>query len=72
MRNPWTKKNPFVSMWLSQANRVACATRGRLTLEAKRQASAAMTEGTRQIADFWTETLTGKRPAAKRRVKRRK
>lgn len=63
-------KNPFMSMWLSQANRVASAMRGRMTAEVKLQASAAMTGGTRQITDFWTNALSGKTPAAKRRVKR--
>ena len=28
MANPWMKKNPFMSMWLSTANRVAGTLRG--------------------------------------------
>jgi len=31
------KKNPFMSMWLSGANRVANTARGKITAEAKRQ-----------------------------------
>ena len=64
MKNPWGKKNPFLSMWLSGANAVAGAARSRVTAEAKRQTSAAMTKGAKQMAD----ALTGK--PAKRRSKR--
>lgn len=67
MKNPWTKKNPFMSMWLSNANRIAGTTRGRMMAEGKRQASAAMTEGARQVTTFWTDALTGKKPATKRK-----
>lgn len=47
MSNPWLKKNPFMSMWLSGANYVVGAARGRATAEFNRQtkaASAAMVE----------------------------
>ena len=27
MKNPWTKRNPFMSMWLSAANTVAASAR---------------------------------------------
>ena len=33
MSNPWLKKNPFMSMWLSGASSVANAARGRITAE---------------------------------------
>ena len=42
MSNPWLKKNPFMSMWLSGANRMA----GLATAQAKRQISAAVTKAT--------------------------
>src|ERR1700735_4746203 len=29
VKNPWTKKNPFMSMWLSGANKVVGSARGR-------------------------------------------
>ena len=45
MSNPWLKKNPFMSMWLSGANSVANSARGQLAAEAKRQSSAAITKG---------------------------
>ena len=65
MKNPWGKKNPFLSMWLSGANAVAGAARGRVTAEAKRQTSAALTKNAKQM----TDALSGK-PLAKKRTKR--
>jgi hypothetical protein len=38
MSNPWLKKNPFMSMWLSAANRVAGTLRGQATAQATAQA----------------------------------
>lgn len=46
MPNPWLKKNPFMSMWLSAANRIAGTMRGQATAQAKRQISAAATKAT--------------------------
>ena len=46
MPNPWLKKNPFMSMWLSEANRIAGTMRGQATAQAKRQISAAVTKAT--------------------------
>lgn len=58
MKNPWTKKNPFLSMWLSGANAVAGAARSRMTAEANRQAATMMSEGVKQMTRFWTALLT--------------
>ena len=69
MRNPWTKKNPFMSMWLSGANAVAGSVRGRATAEAKRQATSAVTKGAKQMVDFWSAGLTT--PAPRKKAKRR-
>lgn len=44
MANPWLKKNPFMSMWLSTANRVAGSLRGQATAQVKRQVNAALGE----------------------------
>jgi hypothetical protein len=65
MRNPWTKKNPFMSMWLSGANAVAGSVRGRATAEAKRQATTAMTKGVKQMVDFWSGGLAAPSPRKK-------
>ena len=35
MPNPWNKKNPLMSMWLSSANRVAGAVRGQALFQMK-------------------------------------
>lgn len=70
MKNPWTKKNPMLSMWLSAANAAAGPARGRAIAEGKRQASTLATQGVRQAMQFWTGALTGK-PAAKKRKPRK-
>ncbi len=46
MANPWLKKNPFMSMWLSTANRVAGTLRGHATVQARRQVKAVIAEAT--------------------------
>ena len=65
MKNPWTKKNPFMSMWLSGANAAIGSARGRAAAESKRQTNAMVAEGTKQVLDFWTSALTS--PAKSRR-----
>jgi len=59
MSNPWLKKNPFMSLWLSTANRVVGGLRGQATAQAKRQVKAAVAEATAAPA-----------PKAQRRGKR--
>lgn len=44
MANPWLKKNPFMSRWLSAANRVAGSLRAKATAQAKRQVKAVIAE----------------------------
>ncbi|GAB2877129.1 hypothetical protein GCM10027046_01190 [Uliginosibacterium flavum] len=46
MSNPWLKKNPFMSMWLSAANRMAGTMRGQATAQVKREISATATKAT--------------------------
>jgi len=70
MKNPWTMKNPWMSLWLSGANTVANTARGHATAQARREAATLMAQGTRQITDFWMSALVPK-PAAKKRRKRR-
>lgn len=73
MKNPWTRKNPFLSMWLSGANAVAGRTagsaRGRAIAEGRRQATIVAKKSVKQITDFWTGGLAP--PAPKKRKKRR-
>ncbi|MDM0028328.1 hypothetical protein [Variovorax saccharolyticus] len=54
MSNPWTKKNPLMSMWLSAANKATGSARGQATSAAKRQIGAAQSEAARQVVDFWS------------------
>lgn len=61
MMNPWSSKNPFMSMWLSAANRSAHAARGQVEAAARRQVATAQADAMRQILDFWT--LQPARPA---------
>ncbi|PKO31285.1 MAG: hypothetical protein CVU34_17655 [Betaproteobacteria bacterium HGW-Betaproteobacteria-7] len=46
MSNPFLKKNPLMSMWLSAANRTANTMRGQASAQAKRQINAAVTKAT--------------------------
>lgn len=61
MPNPWLKKNPFMSMWLSGVNRMAGTMRGQATAQTKRQISAAVTKATN---DNLKTLLGGTLPAA--------
>jgi hypothetical protein len=67
MRNPWLKKNPLMSLWLSGANAIVGSARGRSTAEAKRQTAAIMAEGTKQMVRFWTGGLIAPAPRKKKR-----
>lgn len=50
MGNPWMKKNPFMSLWLSTAHRVMGSVRGHATAQARRQVKSAITETTSAAA----------------------
>ena len=67
MSNPWLKKNPLMSMWMSGANAVMGAARSRATAEGKRQA-ATLSHGTSELARFWTNALV---PSSRKRKKSR-
>lgn len=71
MKNPWIKKNPLLSMWLSGANAVAGSIRGSATAAAKRQARSAMNKGVKQATDFWTGASMPATSAAPKKRKRR-
>jgi hypothetical protein len=69
MRNPWTSKNPFMSMWLSTANRVAGSARGQAAAAVKREAKAVQADAAKQMIDFWTGKAAAPAPARKTRKK---
>ena len=54
MRNPWTTKNPFMSLWLSSANKAMGSARAQATAAAKRQLATAQAEAAKQVVDFWS------------------
>jgi hypothetical protein len=70
MKNPWTKKNPFLSMWLSGANAVGGAARSQATAQARRETTRLINSNAKVAADFWTQAIFPS--AAKPRKKRRK
>ena len=83
MKNPWLKKNPFMSMWLSGANKVAGAARGLVTAAVQREATRATKDvaaaGTQQVLDSGKAAAgaaapkpTRPKPKAKPRAKPRK
>ena len=70
MSNPWLKKNPFMSMWLSGANKVMGSARAQANAAVKREANkasaAVTTVAAQQVTEFWTNSLT-KPPSAVRK-----
>jgi hypothetical protein len=68
MRNPYASKNPFMSAWLSAANRTMSSARGQATAASRRQVAALQAETAKQIVDFWSGTAS----APARRKKSRK
>jgi hypothetical protein len=47
MRNPWIKKNPFMSMWLSGANAMLAFALGQAQAATRRHIATMATAGTR-------------------------
>ncbi len=69
MANPWTKKNPFLSMWLSGANAATGKARSLGAAEAGRQ----RTQIARSVTRFWTDAWLGTAaPESKRKTRRRR
>lgn len=68
MTNPWLKKNPFMSLWLSAANRMAGSIRGQAGAHVKRQMTAAATQAARETLKLWSAAVAG--AAAKKTRKR--
>ncbi len=63
MANPWIKKNPLMSLWLSGANAAAGRFRGAAAQAAARQQSLAVKQAARFWAGAW---LTGTKPKKRR------
>lgn len=75
MTNPWLKKNPLMSMWLSGANKVVGSARGQATSAVKRQAKQANAAVSAAVAEqavaFWTGTLTAPSARPRKRTAKR-
>ena len=69
MTNPWLKKNPFMSMWLSGAHSVANSARGQIAAEARRQSTTAINTAARDVFAVWADAMTSA-SAAKRKKRR--
>lgn len=67
MPNPWLKKNPLMSLWLSTANRMTGSMRAQAAAQVKRQVSGAFTEATRDNLKLWSDGAKPAVPKAKRR-----
>jgi len=67
MANPWTKKNPFLSMWLSGAHAVAGRARSAGAAEAKRQQTSLGMQAVRLWAGAWLADTKPKAKSSKRR-----
>ena len=72
MRNPWLKKNPLMSMWLSGANAIAGSIRGQATAQVKRHAATAMTQATNDALKIWTNAMTPPAPTRPKTKKKRR
>jgi hypothetical protein len=74
MSNPWLKKNPFMSMWLSSASRVAGSVRGQAAAQVKRQSAQAARQASNDWINLWTGAASACLPApgSARRKKSRK
>ena len=59
MKNPWLKKNPMLSLWLSGANSMMGSARGHAMALARRQSQAVVAESTRQWLNFWSGGVAG-------------
>jgi len=69
MPNPLTKKNPFMSLWLSHANRALAVGSNLWRAEIRRQQRAAMAETNRLLASFWTDALKKPRTRSRKKTK---
>jgi hypothetical protein len=71
MTNPWARKNPMLSLWLSAANAAAGKARGPAMAQMRRRQAEVMKQSMAFWIDAWTppalktaepKRRTGKRP----------
>lgn len=61
MTNPWLKKNPFMSMWLSGANALAGKARSAGAAQAGRQKANLSKQAVRFWSDAWLAAIKPRR-----------
>jgi hypothetical protein len=71
MKNPWTAKNPFMSMWLSAANSAAGSARGHASAAVQREIRKSTHTVFDQALQEWTRALTPTAPARAPRKRRK-
>ncbi len=54
---PRVPRNPFMSLWLSAAHRMANTGHGMITAEVRRQQCEIVATATRNVEQFWTHAL---------------
>lgn len=57
MNNPWTMKNPLLSMWLSGANAIMGSAQSKAAVEAQRQTTLMMARTAAEMGRFWMEAM---------------
>jgi hypothetical protein len=67
VKNPWLAKNPFLSMWMSAANRTMGTARGHALNLARREHSAMMRDASRSVLAFWFPSASTPRAASRKR-----
>ena len=72
MKNPWTAKNPFMSMWLSAANTAMGSARGLASAAAQREVKRATHTAVNQAVDEWTRLMTAPWAATTQTPRRRR
>jgi hypothetical protein len=67
MGNPWLKKNPYLSLWLSGVNAMAGTAQGHARNAARRSATAATRDMSQAMMDAWLAPFTAPKPRRKKR-----
>jgi hypothetical protein len=67
MGNPWLKKDPYLSLWLSGVNAMAGAAQGQAWNAATRNATAATRQMSQAMMDGWLAPLAASKPRRKNR-----
>ena len=67
MSRPWTKKNPYMSAWLSGANAIAGSARGHAGKAIQGQVSEATRQMTEIVMSAWLAPLTVRTQKVRRR-----